>query len=63
MMVEHVEPETFKPPHHKLKQYIETKLEAVLKEYASQFTQDETSIGIIPLIEMTINTGSSEPVS
>ena len=37
--VEKVKPHTFKPPHHKLKQHIEAKLEALLKEYDSQFTQ------------------------
>ena len=63
MMAEQVEPETFKPLHHKLKQYIEAKLEAVLKEYASQFAQDETSIGTTPLTEMMIDIGTSEPVS
>ena len=35
-----VEPDIFKQPHHKLKQHIEAKLEALLKEYASQFAQD-----------------------
>ena len=44
MMAEQVEPDTFKPPHRKLKQYIEAKLEALLKEYASQFAQDETPL-------------------
>ena len=62
-MAEQVEPETFKPLHHKLKPNIEAKLEAILKEYTSQFAQDETSIGTTPLTEMTIDTGSSEPVS
>ena len=37
MMPEQVEPDTFKPPHHKLKPNIKTKLEALLKEYKSQF--------------------------
>ena len=62
-MTEQVEPETFKPMHHKLKQHIEAKLEALLKEYASQFAQDETSIGTTPLTELMIDTGTSEPVS
>ena len=35
----------------------------LLKEYASQFAQDETSIGTTPLTKMTIDTGNSEPVS
>ena len=34
-----VEPDAFEPPHHKLKPNIEAKLEALLKEYASQFTK------------------------
>ena len=34
-----------------------------LKEYDSQFAQDETTTGSIPLTEMTIDMGTSEPVS
>ena len=60
MTSEKVEPDTFKPPCHKLKQHIETRLTALLKEYDSQFAQDETSIGTTPLTEMTIYTGTSE---
>ena len=48
MMVEQVEPDTFNPHQHKIQQHIEAKLEALLKEYASQFAQDETSIGTTP---------------
>ena len=63
MMAEKVEPDTFKPPCHKLKQNIKTKLTELLKEYDSQFAQDETTIGTTPLTEMTIDTGTPEPVS
>ena len=49
MMSGQVEPDAFEPPHHKLKPNIEAKLEALLKEYATQFTQDETSIGTTPI--------------
>ena len=63
MMAEQVKLDTFQPPHHKLKQHIEEKLEALLKEYASQFAQDKTSIGTTPLTEMMIDTETSEPVS
>ena len=62
-MSEQVEPDTFKPACHKLKPNIEVKLEALLKEYAPQFTQDETFINTTPLTKMTIDTGNSEPVS
>ena len=61
-MAEQVKPDTFKSPCHKLKQHIEAKLEALLKEYASQFTQDEASIGTTPLTERMIDVGTSEPV-
>ena len=63
MMAEKVDSDTFKPPHHKLRKDIETKLEKHLKEYKSEFTQDETTIGTTPLAKMMIDTGDSEPVS
>ena len=52
MMSDQVEPDAFEPPHHKLKPSIEAKLDALLKEYTSQFAQDETSISMTPLTEM-----------
>ena len=52
MTAEKVVPDTFKPPHHKLKENIETKLTKLLKEYDSQFAEDETSIGITPLVKL-----------
>ena len=48
MMGEKVKLDTFKPPCHELKQHIEAKLTELLKEYASEFAQDETSIGTTP---------------
>ena len=63
IMAEQVQPGIFYPLHHKLKSCIQSKLGALLKEYETQFTKDETSIGTTPLTEMTINTGNSELVS
>ena len=60
MMAEQVQPDIFDPPHHKLKPDIQSKLDVLLKEYASQFAKDEMSIGTTPLMEMTINTGNSD---
>ena len=37
MMSGQVQPDIFDPPHHRLKAGIKTKLDALLKEYASQF--------------------------
>ena len=62
-MAKKVEPAPFNPPLYKLKKNIQTKLEDLLKEYQSQFTQDETTIGTTPLTKMTRDTGNSEPVS
>ena len=63
MISEQVQLDIFNPPHHKLKAGIKSELDALLKEYASQFAKDETSIGTTPLTEMTIDTGNSNPVS
>ena len=63
MMAEQVQLDTFNPLHHKLRPSIKTKLNALLEEYASQLAKDETPIGTMPLTEMTINTGTSDPVS
>ena len=35
----------------------------LLKEFDSQFAQDDTSIGTTPLTEMTIDMGTSEQLS
>ena len=63
MMAEQVQPDIFDPTHHKLRLGIKSKLDALLKEYASLFAKDETSIGTKPVTEMTIDTGDSDPVS
>ena len=63
MMAELAQPDIFDPPHHKLKPGIQSKLDAFLKEYESQFAKDETFIRTMPLMEMTIDTGNSEPIS
>ena len=63
MMAEQVQADICYPPHHKLKPGIQSKLDALLKEYESQFAKDETSIRTALLMEMTIDTGNSDPIS
>ena len=63
MMAEQVKPDVFNPSHHNLSSNIQKVLNTLLKEYESQFAKDETSIGTTSLTSMTINTGSSDPVS
>ena len=62
MMAEQVQLDTFHPPHHKLKPNIESKHDTLLKENASQFAKDDTSIGTTPLMERTFDMGTSDPV-
>ena len=62
-MVVKVEPDIFRPPCHKWRKDIETKLVELLKEYWSQFAHNEISIGTSLVTKMTIDTGVSEPVS
>ena len=63
MMAEQVQLDAFNPLCHKLTPNIKSKLDALLKEYASPFAKDVTSIGTNPLMEMTIDMGNSDPVS
>ena len=63
MIAKKVEPDTFRPPNLKLRKDIEIKLAELLKEYQSQFANDETITGTRPLMDMMIDTGVSEPVS
>ena len=62
-MAEEVQPDICDPPPHKLKPGIQSKLDVLIREYETQFANDETSIGTTPLTEMTIDAGNSEPIS
>ena len=63
MMADQVQPDTFNAPFHTLRPSIKSKLNALLKEYALQFAKDEMPIGTTPFTEMTIDTGTSNPIS
>ena len=63
MMAERVQLDNFNPPAIHPRPSIESKLNTLLKEYASQFAKDEMSIETTPLTEMTIDTGTANPVS
>ena len=63
MMAEQVKLDVFDQPCHKLRTRTQNKLDTLLKEYKSQFTKDETSIGTTPLTSMMIDMGNSDPVS
>ena len=55
MMFETITPDTFNLPCHELSTAVQNDLELLLKEYELQFTT--------PLTSMTIDTGTSDPVS
>ena len=63
MMSETITPDTCSPPWHELSTAIQDNLQLLLQEYESQFTKDKTTIGTTPLTSMTIDTGTSDPVS
>ena len=63
MMAETVTPDTFHPPCHELSTAIQNDLDLLLQEYESQFVKDETSIRTTPLTSVTIDAGTSKPVS
>ena len=63
MMSKTVMSDTFDPPCHEISTPVQNSLKLLLEEYESQFTQDETSIGATPLTSMTIDTGTTDPVS
>ena len=62
-MSETVTPDTFNPPQHELSAAVQDNLKLLLQEYESQFAKNETTIGATPLTSMTIDPGTSDPVS
>ena len=63
MMSKTVTSDTFNPPLHELSTTIQNSLTSLLEEYDLQLAQDETSIGTTMLTSMSINTGTTDPVS
>ena len=63
MTSETITPDTFNPPWHELSAPIQDNLKLLLQEYESQFVKDETTIGTTPLTSMTIDMGTTNPVS
>ena len=63
MMSETVTSDTFNPPCHDISTSVQISLTSILEEYDSQFAQDKTSIGTTMLTSMSIDTGTTNPVS
>ena len=63
MMSETVTSDTFNSPQHELSTPIQDSIKLLLEYYESQFAKDKTSLGTTPLMSMTIDTGTADPVS
>ena len=63
MMSETVTSDTFNPPCHEVLTPVQNSLKLLLEEYDLQFSQDEMSIGMTLLTSMSIDTGTTNPVS
>ena len=63
MMSKTVTSDTFNPPQLEISTPVQDSFKLLLEEYDSQFTQDETSIGMTMLTSMSIYTGTANPVS
>ena len=63
MLPETVKPDSFTPPKYQLEPTIQQQLDFLLRTFKDQFTKDETTIGTMPLTQMSIDTGDSDPVS
>ena len=63
MMSETITPNTFNQPQHELSAVVQDNLNFLLQEYESQFAKEKTTIATTPLTSMTIDTGTTDPVS
>ena len=63
MLPETVKPDSFTPPKYQLQPTIQQQLDFLLKIFKDQFAKDKTTISTMPLTQMSINTGDSDPIS
>ena len=63
MLPKTVKPDSFTPPKCQLDSTTQQQLDNLLGIFKDQFVKDKTTIGTTPLIQMSIDTGDSDPVS
>ena len=63
MLPETVKPDSFTPPKYQLEPTIQQQLDFLLRTFKDQFAKDEMTIGTMPLPQMSIDTGDSDPIS
>ena len=63
MLPETIKQDTFTPPKYQLDSTTQQQLDYLLGTFKDQFAKDKTTIGTTPFIQMSIDTGDSDPVS
>ena len=63
MLPKTIKPASFTPPRYQLEPTIQQQLDFLLRIFKDQFAKDETTIGTMPLTQMPIDMGDSDPVS
>ena len=63
MLPETVKLDSFTPPKYQLETTIQQQLDFLLKTFKDQFAKDEMTISTMPLTQMSIDTGDSDPIS
>ena len=63
MLPETVKLDSFTPPKYQLELTVQQQLDFLLKTFKDQFAKDKTTICTMPLTQMSIDMGDSDPVS
>ena len=63
MLPETIKPDSFTPPKYQPEPTIQQQLDFLLRTFNDQFAKDETTIGTMPLTQMSIDMGDSDPIS
>ena len=63
MLPKSIKPDSFTTPKYQLDSNIQQQLDNLLGTFKDQFTKDKTTISTTPLMQMSIDTGDSDPVS
>ena len=62
MLPETIKPDSFTPPKYQLEPTIQQQLDFLLRTFKDQFAKDKMTIGTMPLTQMLIDMGDSDPV-
>ena len=63
MLPETIKPDSFTPPKYQLDSTTQQQLDFLLRTFKDQIMKDETTISTMPLTQMSIDMGDSDPIS